>query len=172
MFKCTVIACFPYLSKRLGIRFFDKDQFEFYSNLVQGTIQHREENKIIRPDMIHWLMQAKHGSLRSQAEPTETGESIGFATVEEISADRLKGGKKRQWTDDDLTAQCFLFFLAGFETSATLLCFMAHELCENPDVQARLYDEIQEVRGQLNGKPLSYDELQKMKYLDMVTSGE
>lgn len=150
MYKWTVMAFFPTLSKMLGFRFFEKDQFEFYSNLVHGTIKHREENNIIRPDMIHLLMQARKGSLRSEAEPAETRESKGFATVEEISADRLKGGEKRQWSDDDLTAQCFLFFLAGFETSATLLCFMAHELCENPDVQARLYDEIQEVREQLN----------------------
>lgn len=172
MVKMIVMGTLPALAKVLGVRFFEKDQFEFYTKLVHGTMKHREENNIIRPDMIHLLMQAKKGSLSNETEPVETVDGKGFATVEEISADRLKGGEKRQWSDDDLTAQCFLFFLAGFETSATLLCFMAHELCENSDVQARLYDEIQEVREQLNGKPLTYDVLQKMKYMDMVTSGE
>lgn len=169
--RILVMATFPALAKVLGIRFLAKDQTEFYSNLVHSTIKHREENNIIRPDMIQLLMQAQKGSLRNEVEPSEAEDSKSFATVEEISADRLKGGMKRHWSDDDLTAQCFLFFLAGFETSATMLCFMAHELCENPDVQTRLYNEIHQVQEQLNGKPLTYDALQAMKYMDMVTSG-
>lgn len=111
--------------------------------------------------------------MRSEKDSSALEVNKGFATVEEISADRLKGGVKRHWSDDDFTAQCFLFFLAGFETSATMLCFIAHELCENPDVQTRLYDEIHQVREQLNGNSsLTYDALQAMDMnMDIVTSG-
>ena len=69
-----------------------------------------------------------------------------------------------------MTAQCMLFFLAGFETVSGLMCFMAHELAVNPDVQDRLYEEVKEIKKELNGKPLTYEILQKMKYLDMVVS--
>ena len=75
-----------------------------------------------------------------------------------------------EWEDDDLTAQCILFFLAGFDTVAVLMCFMSHELAVNPDIQERLYEEVKEVNEELNGKPLTYEVLQKMKYLDMVVS--
>jgi len=75
-----------------------------------------------------------------------------------------------EWDDDDLTAQCLLFFLAGFETVSVLMCFIGHELAVNPDVQARLYEEVREVKEELNGKPLTYEILQKMKYMDMVVS--
>jgi len=77
---------------------------------------------------------------------------------------------KRVWTDDELVAQCFLFFLAGFDTSSTLLSFFAYELCINPDIQQKLYEEIQETHRILGGKKLSYDALQKMKYMDMCIS--
>lgn len=160
MIKVLVMATFPAVAKGLGFRFLTHDQHEFYSNLVLGTMKYREENNIIRPDMIQLLMQAKKGTLSSETETSAPDDSKGFAVVEEISADRLKGGVKRDWSNNDLTAQCFLFFLAGFETSATLLCFMAHELCENPDVQKQLYDEIQQVQEQLNGNSVTYDALQ------------
>ncbi len=64
----------------------------------------------------------------------------------------------------------FLFFIAGFDTSSTLLSFMAYELCVNPDIQQRLYEEIEETHRSLNGKTLTYDVVQNMKYLDMVVS--
>lgn len=40
----------------------------------------------------------------------------------------------------------------------------------NPDVQQKLYEEVCEVEKTLNGKPLPYDVLQKMKYIDCVIS--
>lgn len=75
-----------------------------------------------------------------------------------------------EWTDDDLVAQCMIFFLAGFGTVSTTLSFAVHELGVNQDVQQRLYEEILNVQKQLDGKPLSYDSLQKMKYMDQVIS--
>lgn len=169
MLKMIAMGIFPKsLTKLLGIRFFGESQSKFYNNLVHGTIKHRAKEGIIRPDMIHLLMEARKGSLRNEHER----DNEGFATVEEVSSDQLKGGQKRVWDDDDLTAQCFLFFLAGFDTSSTLLCFTAHELTVNQDVQAKLREEVDAVNSDLNGKPLSYDVLQKMKYLDMVVSGQ
>lgn len=67
-----------------------------------------------------------------------------------------------------MVAQCFIFFVAGFDTVATTMCFAAHELAVNPTIQQRLYDEISEANR--NGDPMTYDRLQKCKYLDMVLS--
>lgn len=61
-----------------------------------------------------------------------------------------------------------VFFLAGFAGLATQFCFMVHELALNLDVQERLYEEICETHEQMNGKQVTYEALQKMKYLDAV----
>ena len=75
-----------------------------------------------------------------------------------------------EWDDDDIVAHCMVFFIAGFVSSATAKCFMAHELAANPDIQDKLYEEIKTVHDELNGGELTYEIIQKMKYMDMVLS--
>lgn len=65
-------------------------------------------------------------------------------------------------------AQCIVFFLAGFTGISTTLSFLTYELSKNEDIQERLYDEINAANDQLGGKPLTFEVLQKMSYLDMV----
>jgi cytochrome P450 family 9 len=75
-----------------------------------------------------------------------------------------------EWDDDDITAQAVLFFLAGFDTASTLLCFASHQLAVHPDIQSRLQDEIDQTLEE-DGGYLTYEALHGMKYLDMVVSG-
>lgn len=63
-----------------------------------------------------------------------------------------------------------IFFLAGFIGVSMTQCFMAHELTVNPDIQSKLYAEIAEAHRQLDGKPLTYETLQGLKYMDQVVS--
>jgi len=48
----------------------------FFRSLVHNTISVREERGIVRPDMIHLLMQAKKGTLQADDSATTTGKSI------------------------------------------------------------------------------------------------
>lgn len=170
MFRLIMLMIFPKIAKFFKIQFFGAGQASFYHNLVHETMMHRKKHGIIRQDMIHLLMEAQKGTLKSE-NVIEDDKSDGFATAEEVSSEDLKGSQKEVWHDDELTAQCFLFFLAGFETSSTLLCLASSELMENPDIQQTLIDKCDCVKQQLNGKPLTYEVLQNMKYMDMVISG-
>lgn len=130
-------------------------------------MQQRAEKGIIRPDMINLLMEARKGVLQA----SDTGKADaneGFATVEESIISHKP--VNRTWTEEELVAQCFAFFVAGFDTSSILMCFCAHELMENRLVQEKLIEEIDGVRRELGNEPLTYDAIQKMKYLDMVVS--
>lgn len=68
-----------------------------------------------------------------------------------------------------MAAQCFVFFVAGFETSSSVQSFCLYELALNQDIQSRLIKEIDEKIGK-NGV-LNYKVVQEMEYLDMVISG-
>lgn len=49
---------------------------------------------------------------------------------------------------------------------------MSYELARHPDIQNKLFEEIQQTNEMLNGqrRSIDYDTLQKMKYMDMVIS--
>lgn len=74
-------------------------------------------------------------------------------------------------TDMLLTAQAFVFFVAGFETSSTTMSNAMYELALNPDIQNKLREEVRLTYKQNNGK-LNYDCIKDMKYLDKVFKGE
>lgn len=74
------------------------------------------------------------------------------------------------FTDDDIVAQSMIFFLAGFTGVANSLSFTMYELAINDNVQDKLAAEVDDVNAQLNGQPISYEQLQKMKYLDGVVT--
>lgn len=74
------------------------------------------------------------------------------------------------WSDQDIVAQCFLFFFAGFRTVSSSLSFVIHELMENKVVQDKLKEEIKDVFESLQNRPLTYEALTNMEYLEAVIS--
>ena len=59
-----------------------------------------------------------------------------------------------------------LYLLTGYETTATTLSLLLFELSVNPDIQQRVYQEIQTANEK--DAELSYSTLQKLPYLDAV----
>jgi len=139
--KLICLRSFPLLAKSIGLTFFSPATFKFFKKVVVETIRAREEQNIVRPDMIHLLIQARD--------------------KEDASVQKL--------TLDDIVSQAFSFFFAGFDTSSTLMCFVVHELAVNRDIQDRLREEVQQHLAEGNGK-ISYESLSKMSYMDMVIS--
>lgn len=140
MIKFVFMRACPKLAKSMGMTMFPSATSKFFKTVVGETIKAREDQDIVRPDMIHLLMQARD----------------------------KKAASEHEMTLDDIVSQAFIFFFAGFDTSSTLMCFVAHELAVNQDIQERLREEVQQhLEG--NGE-ISYDSLSKMSYMDMVIS--
>ncbi|XP_062563395.1 probable cytochrome P450 9f2 [Armigeres subalbatus] len=155
----------PALMSQFGLDLNDQEQNQYFSSLVRETISARETKGILRPDMVHLLMEAKKGLLKHQK---EIEQHKGFATVEE--SEIMKTQSPNTMTELELIAQCLIFFLAGFDTVSTCLTYTAYELALNPEIQDKLFKEIKEIHETLNGEPLNYETLQKMTYMDMVIS--
>ena len=60
--------------------------------------------------------------------------------------------------------QSLVFFLAGYDTIATSTGFALYALASNPDIQAQLQEEIDDMIPE--GKTIDYDTVFKMEYLD------
>ncbi|XP_018365068.1 PREDICTED: cytochrome P450 9e2-like [Trachymyrmex cornetzi] len=82
----------------------------------------------------------------------------------------IRGKEGRRELDiDDMTAQAFIFFLGGFETSSTAISFVAHEIAANPDVQTKLQQEVDNILKESNGE-VSYEAINRLEYLNAVIS--
>ena len=80
---------------------------------------------------------------------------------------QYEGERKRRLTDDEILANSVTFLLAGYDTTATALTWLAYCLATNIDVQEKLITEIDQ---ELGVKKPSYDNVFKLQYLDMVFS--
>lgn len=152
----------------LQVRIFSQSVSNFFHEIVHDTIRIRQEKGIVRPDVIHLLMEAKKGQL--EYDESNTAEDSGFAVVEESEYGKSKKKQKPVITDEDITAQALVFFLGGFDTVSVLMTFASYELAISPEVQEKLRNEVDEMLKKHNGE-LTYDGLMGMKYLDMVVSG-
>ncbi|XP_055636876.1 probable cytochrome P450 9f2 [Toxorhynchites rutilus septentrionalis] len=157
----------PKASSILGLRITPRDVAEFYEKLVSQTIQEREKKKIVRPDFINILLQARKNELKDD-QPDDRFDSAGFSTVKEHLTETE--GNFIQWTDLDITATAASFFFGGIETTTVVLCFAVYELSLNPEIQDRLRAEIDDIEESLADGKLTYEAMQRMKYLDMVVS--
>lgn len=140
----------PFLSKLLRIRFLNKKLEEFFKNLIRETLAIRTQKNIIRADMIQLLMAAQR-------------------IREQDAIDGEQKHKKNSISDDDITAQALIFFLAGFEVISTAMTFLAYELALNPEIQSKLYEEISATLEENSGN-ITYEAIISMKYLDSVVS--
>lgn len=165
MLTILLMYVLPAIARALNISLSVGPIAKFFHDKILDTIKIRKEKNNFRPDMINIMMQVREKTSKHQAEDKRK-EQESFATVEE--SDVGKVSVNRNWNDDKIVAQYFVFFADGFDTTSTLLTFTSYELAVTPDIQQKLYEEIHEMEIQLDGKHINYDALQKMKYLDQV----
>ncbi len=72
---------------------------------------------------------------------------------------------------NEMTAQSFLFWIAGFETSSSTATFCLYYLSIYPEIQEKLRNEIQETLSKYDNQ-ITYDAMMEMKYLQMVIDGK
>ncbi|KAL0100763.1 hypothetical protein PUN28_019265 [Cardiocondyla obscurior] len=138
IFKLFILKALPWLARMLKLSFISRKAVNFFRDLIKTTIKARDENNIVRPDMLQLMMES-----------------------------RDKDGKI-ELSIDDMIAQAFIFFFGGFENSATIMCFAAHEIAMNQNVQRKLQNEIDQVMENASEQQASYEAINSMEYLDAV----
>nr|UOV22656.1 cytochrome P450 6a23 [Epicauta chinensis] len=140
IFKSVFGENFRTFAYLLRMKIIPDDVAKFFTQLVRDTVMYRERNHFTRKDFIQILIDMKNNR-------------------ENIDDNRL--------TVDELAAQCFIFFLAGFETSSTTMTFALYELARQPRIQQKLRKEINDVLQKHNNQ-ITYDAIKDMKYMNQV----
>uniref|UniRef100_A0A182G006 Uncharacterized protein n=2 Tax=Anopheles albimanus TaxID=7167 RepID=A0A182G006_ANOAL len=156
------VSTFPSLSRALGLPLFPKSFRTYFREMVRSTVEHREQHQIERNDFLNLLIHLKN---RGRLEPT--GEEPG--DTEPVGEPGLSA-ESGKLTLDEVSAQSFVFFFAGFETSSTTLTFALFLLASHPEEQERCRKEILDklASGGTDEHPITYEALKEMTYLDQV----
>lgn len=135
---------FPKMMIYFGTSFLPKEATDFFWRVIKDTSEYREKSGVRRNDAMQLLldMMSKNGK--------EDGNTLTF---------------------EEVAAQAFVFFIAGFETSSTLMSFALLELSLNQDVQDRLREEVKEALERNKGE-LTYEAIWEMNYLSNVINGK
>lgn len=148
----------PKLMSLLRIKIVNSSVERFLTSVVKQNLEFREKNNVIRKYFFQMLIQLRNTGAVQSDDQWE-------AAVKE------NDDNSNKLTFNEICAQTFVFFGAGFETSALTLSFCLYELAKNPEIQDRVYDEINKVLAEHNGE-LTYDSLSLMKSLENCFDGE
>ena len=138
-----VLYCLPnFIKKHFDITglMVDNDSVNFFMNISKRTIKEREEHpERRRNDYLQLLLDT-----------------------------RRDDSQKRKLTDDEIVAQCMLFFFAGVDTTSNALAWAARLLAFHPAVQERVQAEIDDNLPSDNDS-ITFDMVNSnMPYLDRV----
>ncbi|KAJ8718432.1 hypothetical protein PYW08_002669 [Mythimna loreyi] len=142
------IMMYPTFFKKFNLSLMPSSITNFFKSLVTNIIIQRDGKPSGRRDFMDLILELRDkGEINSSKYGNKT-------TTLEI-------------TEEIIAAQAFVFYIAGYETSATTMAYMLYQLALNPDIQKKLTAEIDEVIQAHNGE-VTYDTIKDMKYLSKV----
>lgn len=141
--KTIITMAYPNIARKLNVKTQEQDIDNFFINVVENNYNFRVNENFVRNDFFQLLI-----DIKKECELKEEKFSI-----------------------ENLAAQCFLFFIAGFETSSTATTFTLYELAKNTEIQDKVRQEIRDVLSKHNGE-MTYEAIQEMKYLRCVLDGK
>uniref|UniRef100_A0A0A9WE93 Cytochrome P450 6k1 n=1 Tax=Lygus hesperus TaxID=30085 RepID=A0A0A9WE93_LYGHE len=137
-----------WLTKHITLSFFNTDTVNYLTKVYKDTAKYRTDNNVRRNDFLQLLLDGQSGILEGDSAAGDDGKGL--------------------ITEDVAIAQSVLFFIAGYETSSSLMSLASYSLSLEKEVQNKLREEIQRVLGE--DQKVTYEKINEMHYLDMVLS--
>lgn len=154
-FRLMCFAVCPQLLKLLRLHFIDADVEEFMFDAVKQMLELRENGKVVRKDFFQLLVQLRN---------------TGTVQLDDEWKTTIANENAKTLTIQQITAQAFIFYLAGFETTASTISFSLFEIARNPHIQMRVHHEIDNVLKAYDGK-LTYESINELTYLQACIDG-
>lgn len=147
--QIIAVGC-PDLALKFGMRLLPYELTSYFMKVLKETVAFRESRNEERNDFLNILIKIKN---LGRAGDEATSEYLGKITF------------------DELAAQAFVFFFAGFETSSATMSFTIYELANNMDIQENVRKEILDVMEKHDGI-LTYEAVNELHYLEQVVNGK
>jgi cytochrome P450 len=124
----------PKLAAWIGVQERAVKPFQFFEEMTKKLIEDREKGIGQKNDFLQIMIDASKNE-------TEANKKI---------------------SQSEMMAQCVVFIIAGFDTTATLMACCAYHLAKHPEVQEKLTEEVSNI------SIINHDTVMELKYLDAV----
>lgn len=142
---------FPGILKKLNLSLFPSFVSVFFKDLVKKVIVERNGKPTNRRDFMDLILE-----MRNKQE---------LKVIKRFDEEK---DMSLEITDSIIEAQAFLFYAAGYETSASTLTFLLYQLALEPEIQGKLRAEIDNYLKQNNNRILLETLLKDLPYLEQV----
>ncbi|XP_077563279.1 cytochrome P450 3A11-like [Haemaphysalis longicornis] len=166
--RLLVFFLFPTIAKLLKLRAFNTEIFLYFKQICQNIIESRQDKKSRHEDFLQLMMNAKEGSLTAASENSCDRDDKLFNLGVDLKPDTSFSSNKTL-SEEEAMAQCVLFFLAGQDTTSSVISYTLYLLALHPDVQERLRKEVDDCFA-THGEHPGLDVVTKLKYLHCVVS--
>ncbi|GFQ81774.1 cytochrome P450 3A8, partial [Trichonephila clavata] len=167
--RIALFQLFPNLMTWFRIAVFPTEPLEFFKRVTLRIIEEREKTGQTRNDFLQLLIDIAKEVPKNQKPEEDKNDISSNYEVGEKSLQLTRSASAKNLSEDELVAQCVIFFLAGYDTTATALSYASYLLALNPEIQHKLFTEMRDTVQGTKGE-LSYEAIQEMKYLDNVVA--
>ncbi|XP_059172326.1 probable cytochrome P450 6a14 [Physella acuta] len=152
-----------FLVKKCKLQMFDSvdgKADEYFQSILHRTVEDRKQAELTGrktpSDLLHNLLTAKKAGDKMAADKMDDStEAAGD------SWDRIP----KTMSYEELLGQSMLIIFAGFDTTATTLQMCCYLLAKYPDIQEKVYEEIQRV---VKSDHPTYEEASQLTYMEQV----
>lgn len=134
-------------------------------DVAKETIEYREKNNVIQRDLLQLLIQFRNTGI------VNADDNIWDANLTSTTENDSIDGTLKSLTLEQCAGQLALFYLAGFDTSASAISYCLFELAKQPELMKRLQSDIDAALIKHNGN-ITYDMIQEITLLDLCIQGE
>ena len=161
-----LLMIFPRLEKAVKYLFPRLTSFkdDWFLDLAKKMITDRQNTGESRADYMQLILNLLK---REDGTRDKTSETDSDLSDSETAIQLRYNARTKFLTMEEMQAQISIFLIAGYETTASTLAFIAYYLALYPKVQEKLQAEIDE-HFPVIGQNINYETVHKLPYLDMV----
>ncbi|CAG2181016.1 unnamed protein product, partial [Oppiella nova] len=168
--KILVVILLPKVAKLFGLTLMPRDITQFFTDICTKIIAERRASKGSgdkRYDFLQLMLDANDKNKETEDNSDLNSETN--ADKSELTTDEHPGAiqtHNKGMSDAEMISQCVLFFMAGYETTATTISYATYLLAKNTTSQERLFEESKRIFE--SKSDIDYDAIERLEYLNGV----
>ncbi|CAG2182576.1 unnamed protein product, partial [Oppiella nova] len=158
----------PKVAKLFGLTLLAQNVTDYFTDICTKIIAERRASKGTgnkRYDFLQLLLDANDKNNETEDNNDLISETNGQKSELDTDARPIQTHNKSM-SDAEMIAQCVVFFMAGYETTATTISYAAYLLAKNPESQERLFEESKRIFE--SKSDIDYDAIERLEYLNGV----